>query len=62
MTRTILGVLVSFAAAGCVTADTAKMGVLVLDDASGEPMEGVKVRGGFTIRAGWSAVMGLCCL
>lgn len=58
MMRTILGVLVLFALAGCVVADTAKLGVLVLDDASGEPMEGVKVRGGFTIRAGWSVVKG----
>jgi hypothetical protein len=52
----IVGALVSLMA-GCVFADTAKLGVLVLDEETGMPVEGVKVRGGFKVQArSWSAV------
>jgi len=45
-------------AIGCACADTAKLGVLVLDEVSGMPIEGARVRGGFTIRTGWGSVKG----
>ena len=52
----MIGVLVSLVA-GCVFADTAKLGVLVLDEETGMPVEGVKVRGGFKVQArSWAAV------
>jgi hypothetical protein len=58
MMREILIVLFFIAAAECASADIAKLGVLVLDDITNEPVEGVKVRGGFMVNAGWNAVKG----
>ena len=50
--------ILAMLASGCVFADTAKLGVLVLDEVTCQPVEGVKVRGGFTVRArGWDAVI-----
>ena len=50
--------IVGFMVSGCAFSDTAKLGVLVLDDMTGVPIEGVRVRGGFTVYAGWKAVKG----
>ena len=36
-------------------ADTAKVEVVVLDDATGRPIEGVRVTGYFTVDIGWRA-------
>jgi len=58
MMRVIFIALFFIAAAGCANADIAKLGVLVLDDITNEPVEGVKVRGGFMVNAGWNAVKG----
>ena len=38
--------ILAMLASGCVFADTAKLGVLVLDEVTCKPIEGAKVRGG----------------
>ena len=58
MIRGIMACIVGFVVSGCAFSNTAKLGVLVLDDMTGMPMEGVRVRGGFTVNAGWEAVKG----
>lgn len=57
MKRIIMTVVLSMLMTGCIFADTAKLGVLVLDEATGQPIEGVKVRGGFRVRAGGLSVV-----
>ena len=57
MRRIITSVILSMLASGCVFADTAKLGVLVVDEVTGLPIEGAKVRGGFKVQArSWAAV------
>ncbi len=58
MMRAILGVLVSFAAAGCVTADTAKIEAFVIDEMTGKPLPNVEVTGSFGMNYGLLAVKG----
>lgn len=59
MQKIIMSVLLSMLVSGCVFADTAKLGILVVDEVTGLPIEGAKVRGGFKVMArGWDAVKG----
>ncbi len=57
MRRIITSVILPLLASGCAFADTAKLGVLVLDEETCLPIEGAKVRGGFRVRAGGLSVV-----
>ena len=53
----IAGALVSLAA-GCVSADTAKIEAFVIDATTERPLANVKVTGWFEMNYGWLAVKG----